>query len=635
MAELERTLSFPAILIITVNSIMGTGIFFLPAIGAGISGSASIIAWLLMSLVAILFGFIFAELVSMFPKSGGIYEYAKQAFGPFPSFILGWLTLVAGNITIAMLIVGAIRYLNPSLDNTLKVVISIAFVLAFNAMAYKGMKTSAVMLITFGCVTVGTLLSLIIPGVFQFSRDNIIPLNPDIGLVLLTTFFIAETFFGWETATFLAEETKDPTKVMPRALVIGTILVALISLVFVIVSLGNIPSETFSGAAAPLALLGATYYGNAAIDPISIFVYLSIIGSVAGWIVSAPRLVMSLAQDRLFITQLAAVHPKYKTPHKAIIFQSIVTSFLIVVGSASYELLLELLVPMVLLMYAGVVCAFLALRMKFPKAERPFRIKGGFIIGILLLIAVGGLIGTWIATGHNALPIATLGISFVLIGIPIYLLLNAYYNPAATIKLTEFFAYFTLLLENFLLPRRVRQEILTIFHHLEEKHILEYGAGVGTLTLHLAEKVGPKGRITATDISERNLRILNRRLQKKGILHVATLHDPHQVNRLHPTVAGVDFVYSVGMLSYIQDLQKVLKEFAKAMPESGKICFVEYVDFFRILPNPEWLDDPVALKEIFSEAGFGVQVIKIRGLFWNYLFIYGELNPRGTKLPYI
>lgn len=636
MAELKRELSFFTILIITVNSIMGTGIFFLPAIGARNAGAASILSWLLISVIAFCFSLIFAELCGLYPKSGGIYEYTKQAFGPFPSFIFGWLALVGGNLTIAMLIVGAVRYLNPALPESLKIIISIVFVCIFNYIAYRGLKTSAVMLTAFGFVTLATLLALIIPGFPSFTLDNLTPFfTSSFSVVLLTTFLIAETFFGWETTTFLAEEVKDPKKIMPRALWLGTLIMIGISLLLVIVTLANVPAAQFGAAAAPLSYLATIYYGSGADKIVSLFVYLSIIGSVAGWIVSAPRLVMSLAKDKLFLTQTAEIHPTYNTPYKAIIFQTIITSFLIIVASGSYELLLELLLPLILTMYFGVVLAFFVLRNKEP-AKRPFKVWMGKPIAIILMLAIIGLVAAWLITGHDATRVLWLALSFIGAGIPLYLLLMFYYDPDSIIKVTEALSVFSLLLEGLLLPKSVRTEIITIFKHLQGKRILEYGAGVGTLTLQLAHAVGPRGSIIATDIGKRNLKILNRRLDKEGIRHVTTLHDPHQVNRVHPQIEEVDMVYSVGMLSYVQDLDKVLGDLRRVLEEKGKVCFVEYVDFFHLLPNPGWLNDFETLKKNFRKRGYGVQVVKINGLLWNYLFIYGEkVNEDVVKVPYI
>jgi len=93
------------LLLIVINSIMGTGIYFLPAIGAKYAGPMSIISWVIMSLIAVYISMCFAELVSMFPKAGGVYEYSKQAYGRFTSFLVGWITFIAANVTIAIVFV--------------------------------------------------------------------------------------------------------------------------------------------------------------------------------------------------------------------------------------------------------------------------------------------------------------------------------------------------------------------------------------------------------------------------------------------------------------------------------------------------------------------------------------------------
>ncbi len=625
MASLEKTLSFPVILLITINSIMGTGIFFLPSSGAGVAGPTSIISWILMAILSMGIGLVFAELVGMYPFAGGVYEYCKQAFGSFPSFLLGWMTMIAGNITIAMLVVGAIRYLNPSLPPLVNIGLSIFFVLIFNAMAYRGMQTSAMMLVTFGIITISSVVGLTIPGLFSFKAANLVPFwTHPFSATLLAVFFIAETFFGWETATFLAEETKDAEHVMPRAMWLATLLIGIMCVSFVVVSLANIPWQTFSSSATPLADLAAHYFGSGALAFASIIVYLAIIGTVAGWVVSAPRLIMSLAEDKLFLHQLAEIHPKYKTPYKAIIFQTLLASVLVVVGSASFEAILHLLLPVAISLYAAVLLAFIVLRYTRSDHPRPFKLWAGVPFASFLFLCLIGMVVYWAILDPTAVHTLTVVASFLLLGIPLYLLLLFTYNPDAILAATNLFAYWNVLLEDLLLPKRLRREILFIFRGLEGKHILEYGAGVGTLTLRLAEQVLPGGRVTATDLSAKNIRILERRLQKRGIVHVRTLHDSHHVNRIHPDVKDVDVVFSVGALGYVQDLRKVLKDLHRILPERGKVCFVEYVDYFKFLPNPKLLSDEAALKEEFRKSGYSVQVAKVKGLLWSYLFIYGE-----------
>ena len=330
MAELKKVLNYPTILLITINSIMGTGIFFLPAVGAKTAGPASVLSWLILSIISIYIAMCFAELTSMFPKSGGIYEFCKQAYGRFISFIIGWMTIIAGNITIAMLVVGAIQYLMPTGDPLLKIGSSLIFIFVFNYIAFKGMKTSAVMLITFAFITLFTILSLTLPGLIKFNLNNFDPFFVfPFSSLMLAIFLIAETFFGWETTTFLAEETKDGAKVMPKALIWGTVIIAIISLLSVISSLSTIHWQSFGISKAPLADLATVHFGSGATDIFTILVYLAIIGSVAGWIVSAPRLILAMAKDKLFLTQFAKIHPKNNTPHLAILFQRIQSQYLI------------------------------------------------------------------------------------------------------------------------------------------------------------------------------------------------------------------------------------------------------------------------------------------------------------------
>lgn len=625
MAELKKTLSYPVVLLITVNSIMGTGIFFLPAVGAGIAGPASIISWLIMAVLSMGVSLIFAELVGMYPKAGGVYEYTKQAFGPFISFIVGWMTMIAGNVTIAMLIVGAVQYLSPEMSNILKIIISIGFILVFNYMAYRGMQTSAVMLVTFGIITLTTLFALIVPGVISFSTANLDPFFvTEMSLIFLAIFFIAETFFGWETTTFLAEETKDAEHVMPKALWVGTLIIGIIVMLFVITSLSTIHYSEFGMSAAPLSDLAMVHYGEGVSTAIALLVYMSIIGSVAGWIVSAPRLLMSLAEDKLFIPHLADIHPEYNTPYKSILFQTVLTSILVIIGAGSYETLLHLLLPVVLLLYSMVIISFIVMRFTKKDQPRPFKVWFGVPMGFILIGFLLSLIISWLILDPSAIHTLELVLGFGLIGVPVFFLLTFYYNPSAIIKFHESSAHLSLLLEGFILPKKIRKEIVLTLPELRGKKILDFGSGVGTLTKHLMKHVGTEGHIVATDMSKRNLRILENRLKKKQHMNFSILHDPRQLNRAHPELPFVDVVVSVGMISYIQDLKKVLEELNRLLPEGGSVCFVEFIDYFWLFPNAGWLKDEERLLEIFQESGFRVQLVKVKGFFWKYLMVYGQ-----------
>ena len=206
-------------------------------------------------------------------------------------------------------------------------------------------------------------------------------------------------------------------------------------------------------------------------------------------------------------------------------------------------------------------------------------------------------------------------------------------DPDAIIKVNDALAYFTLLTERFILPKGVRNEILALLGDVKGKKILEFGCSVGTLTIHLAEKVKPAGSVYATDLSKKDLIITRNRMRKGGHEHVIIIHDEHQVNRVHPDVPDVDAIVSIGMMGYLQDVKKVLGEMRSLLPYGGKIVFVDYADFFKVIPNVSWLSKDATIEKIFREAGFSVFVTRKKGLFWNYIFVYGIKFQQD--IPYI
>ena len=624
MAELKRVLGFWTILALAIATIMGTGMFFGAAIGASYSGNASILAWIILTVVAVYISMFFGELVAMFPRAGGVYEYSKQAYTRFSSFMMGWVAWLVGNLTVALLIVAAVDYLVPDPSQILlKVLISITFILVLNLIAYFGIEASGFILVLFAIVSIGILLSVILPGIFYMDISNLTPFFSYGYLpVFVAIFFIAETFFGWESVTYLAEETKNPEKNIPLALVIGTIITGILGILVAIVSLGIIPWKELINLSAPLsAVFGKMFSGGMKI--INFGVFFALIGSAAGGIVAMPRLILALARDKLFITQLSEIHPKFHTPHKAIIFQTIVSLIVFGMAFGRYKTLLSLLLPLGMIMYIFTIFAVTVLRFKKPNIKRAFKVPFGKIGSIITILFMIALIVVWLFSEPNALHILSLCISFIFFGIPIYLLLVFYYDPDIIIKVNNALAYLTLLTEKLILPRRVRNEIFKLLGDVKNKAILEFGCSVGTLTLYLAEKVKPRGKVYATDFSENELIITKKRLIRKGHMHVTVIHDKHQINRVHPDVPHVEAIVSIGMMGYLQDVKKVLKEMRDLLPYGGKIVFVDYADFFKIIPNVAWLSNDKKIAKIFRDCGFSVYVTRKKGLFWNYIYVYG------------
>lgn len=640
--ELKRTAGIGTIIALTVASMIGSGLFFGAGIAASYAGPASLIAWVLLGLVTIYVGMCFGELVAMFPKAGGVYEFTKQSYGVFSSFIIGWLTWLAGNMAGAVLLIAALDYLITAFPalfpaayaETIKLVLGIVLLIFLNFITFRGVEASGALLGFFSAAALLVVLAIIFTGIFHISPTNYTPFFPYSSIFIFVAFFyIVETFFGWDGATYLAEETENPEKIIPKVLVWTCIGITVLGFLMAFVMLGVIHWETLIFSITPAADVATILFGAWGAPLVGIGVFLALTGATASVVVTMPRMLLALARDKLFIDAMADIHPRYQTPHKAIIFQTIVSIIMLFIGFGQYTIMLSLLVPMALLMYAAVICCVPVLRWKMPNINRPYKTPFGTWGPIVVALLYLSVIAAWLIKDPSAWPIFLIGLSLTAIGIPIYLLLTFYYNPDAIIPAINDISLLAYWLEDFLLPKRIRKEVLSLFEEYEGKHILEFGSGVGTMTMHLAELVKPGGHIYAVDLSKKNLKIVERRSQKKGHDHVHIIHDEHQMNRVHPDVPEIDMIFSFGMLSYIQDLKKVLKELHVRLPEGGHICFIEYANLYKVLPNVGWISHPERVKEVFKENGFSVTVKKYKGFLWDYMVIYGIKSKEGV--PYI
>ena len=159
--------------------------------------------------------------------------------------------------------------------------------------------------------------------------------------------------------------------------------------------------------------------------------------------------------------------------------------------------------------------------------------------------------------------------------------------------------------------------------NLEGKKVLEYGCSVGTITRRLAKKVTPKGRVYACDFVKHNVKIASSQLKKHKQVHF--FHHQH-LNHFKPDyqLPKVDALLSLGVLSYLQKPQIVLKHLGEKVKKGGKIVVVDYDQFFHLIPNVPWIRDYQKLKKMFQKAGFKVEVMTRRGLLWKYIIIHGE-----------
>ena len=621
--EMKGTLSFKVILLITINSIMGTGIYFLVAAGAKHSGPASLVSWALLSLIAVYIAMCFSELTAMFPKAGGVYEFAKQAYGRFWSFVIGWATSIAGSVTIAMLLLGALQYLIPIQYSGWYVPIAIGLIVVFNAVAYRGMQTSTVMLVSFALVTLFTVAAIIIPSFFNISISNFQPffVFPAMN-ILLSIFFIAETFFGWESAVFLSAETKNPTKVMPKALIYGTVIIAVLAFALAFTSLGVIPWKEFGESAAPLKDIGGVLFGTPGLIAFAILVFLSIVGAVACWIVTAPRLLMSIAEDKLFFVQFAKIHPKYKSPYVSIIFQAIVVSFLVWIGAGRYETLLHMLIPLILFIYSAVLLSVVILRFRQPNIKRPYRIWFGKVGPLIVIVFLVFLLLMFIRETHAAWDILRISGLLVVLGIPAYLFIEIFYDDK----------YVTL-------RRNVLAFVSHYTHHLALKHgtfrkivrfvgpfrknttLVDFNCGTGSFVKMLIGDKVPFKQVYAVDKAKEEIKTFMANIPKK---FKKKIHVKYRASWSIPKhIKKVDVFVSFDALGHVPDIEVFLKDVRKVLKKGGRFCFHIKHHIMNVTPNAVVLDDKKAILKLFEKQKLRATYFR-EGAFTTHIFIYGK-----------
>lgn len=612
---LSKKLSFRVILLITINSIMGTGIWFLTSAGAKYAGPASLVSWVVLSFIAVYISMCFSELVAMFPKAGGVYEFAKQTYGRFWSFVIGWTTAIAGSVTIAMLLLGALQYLIPLEYSAWYVPVAIGLILLFSAIAYRGMQTSKVALVTFALITLAAVVAIIVPGFFSLNPGNFDPFFVFESMAIaLTIFFIAETFFGWESAIFLSAETKNPTKVMPRALIGGTIIIAILAFLLAFTAMGTIPWSEYASSAAPLKDLGVAHFGETGGLIFAILIFISVIGATAGWVVTAPRLLMAIAEDKLFFVQFAKVHPKHKSPYVSIFFQAAVVSVLVWVGAGSYETLLHMLIPLILIMYSAVMLAVLVLRVKRPDLPRPYKAPFGKIGPLLTVIFMVFLLVMFIKETHGALAILRISGGLILFGVPAYLAIELFYDQKYVVLRRRVFAGIKHQLGRVPRPRPYMRAILKRVGGVEGKRIVVSGSA--GLARYVMRKVKLKKMHVLVPIAEEVTHL--RKKSGKGV-------DYHIIAEggIPKDVKGLDAFISVDDLGYVKSMDLFVKKIAGSLKKKGTFCLFVMRNLVSVAPNSVEIDDREELKKIFMKHGLRMMYTKRHLGVREDVYIYG------------
>ena len=422
-AGLDRSLGWTHATAMVVGTIIGAAIFVQPSeITLRMPSVAGIlVVWLAAGALTLCGALALAELSSAFPETGGIYVYLKEAYSPAAGFLWGWAMLwsIHSGVIAAIAMVFA-RYLAffVPLDDLGQRLVAVAVIVVLTAVNYVGVRHGGLVQNVFTGAKLLAVAALIAAGLLLAGKA---PAAPAAGLGEVTGegFILALAaglfaYGGWHMVTYVSGETKDAGTVIPRALLFGTLIVtacyAGLNYVYLrVLPLDAVRASSRVAADAADALLGG---GGAAL--VTGLVLVSTFGAVNGIILTGPRVYYSMARDGLLFRWLGAVHPRFKTPHWALLLQAVLASALAMTGT--YRALFIRVVYTEWNFFA--LLAFSLLRLRRRAEYRPAWRMWGYPVVPLLFVAASAVI---VAVQVQAEPLnSAVGLGLVLLGLPVY-----------------------------------------------------------------------------------------------------------------------------------------------------------------------------------------------------------------------
>jgi amino acid transporter len=411
---------------LVVGIIIGASIFVQPSVitGAVPTVSGVFAVWVASGVLTLFGALIAAELASAYPHAGGVYVFLKESFSPAVGFLWGWAmfwTMHTGIIAvIATVFARYATFFFPTGDLGARA-IAVAAVVALTAINYIGVKQGSVVQTTFTLLKVAAIVLII---AVAFALGPRVPVAPGqaatTGAALTLSSFPPAivaglfAFGGWHMVTYAAEETRAPERTIPRALVAGVLLVtacyiALNAAYFHVLSPDRIAGSSRVAADAADSVLGR---GGAAL--MSAIVAVSTFGALNGVILSGPRAYLAMARDGLLASWAAAIHPRFHTPHRAILLQGVWA--VILVSTGTYRALFTRVVYTEWIFFALMAAGLFRLRAR-GSYQPAYRVWGFPAVPIVFILASVFIVAHQLVTDAAN---AWTGLLFVAAGLPVY-----------------------------------------------------------------------------------------------------------------------------------------------------------------------------------------------------------------------
>jgi APA family basic amino acid/polyamine antiporter len=455
--ELVRTLGLFSVFILTVSSVIGSGIYKKVAPMSAELGSPTlvIICWIAAGLITLCGALSNAEVASLLAAPGGEYVYYRKIYNKFFAFLFGWSNFTAirsaSAASIAYVFAQSFNLMValPRLpeswetysilgvftpfDNFGVKAVAILLIIGLSYVNYKGLKlgegvSKAVLYVVVASIFLIIILGLTIGG-GSISNFQTVATGHDtkswldsslwrsVFAAMLAAFWAYE---GWSPIGYLGGEIKNPNRNLPLALVSGVLFVMLVYVTINFTYLYVLPVDQIIAVTSSTNSIAAVevikhFLGSTGGLFISLLILFTTFGCTNSTLLSAPRLYYAMAKEGMFFKKAATIHPKYNTPSMAILYQAIWASVLILSGS--FDQLTDMLIFASFIFYGATTLGVFILRYKMPDVPRPYKAWGYPVLPALFIIFCIVLICITLITRPRE---AMIGLSLMAAGIPFY-----------------------------------------------------------------------------------------------------------------------------------------------------------------------------------------------------------------------
>lgn len=411
-SKLVRALGVPGLTASIINTTVGAGIFVIPATVAAALGTGAPIAFVLCAIAMGLVVTCFAMAGSRVSLSGGLYAYVEAAFGSYVGFLAGlllFITVALGAASVAAAFAGSIGFAFPMFTSGFNRALLLFVVFAsFAYINILGIRSGARLMATLTLIKLVPLLLFVVAGIFYVNKDFVAlpawPASAPLGQSVLLLVF---AFSGIEIALVPSGEVKNPSRTVPRSIFYALAVTTVLYIAIQLVAQGILGPDLSKFTAAPLAEAATRFLGAFGRSLVLAGAAVSALGFISGDVLASPRMLFALSRDGIFPAVFSRVHPRFRTPHIALIAYAML-GFL---GSLSstFERLAILSNIALLLVYLFCCAATWELIRRDVRTEgEPFRFPGQKAVPVLAAIVVG-----WILSHASWREFAAAGTVFV------------------------------------------------------------------------------------------------------------------------------------------------------------------------------------------------------------------------------